>query len=326
MRRRTLITAAAIAASAACGAPSFAQAYPGKPIVFVVPAPAGGGLDAVARTMADEMGKRMGATIVIDNKPGAAGMLGTQTVARAQPDGYTVLFTISAPILNAPFLFAKVPYDVRRDLAFITQVCTGPLVLGVSRDVPAKNMKEFLAWAQANKGKLSIGSFGVGTAPHLAGAYLSQSRGLDLTNVAYKGEAPMVQDLVGGQIPIAIGSAGTFMPHLESGRARALAIVGTRRLPELPQVPTLAEAGLTDAELNLPGWIVMMAPAATPAPILAQLEKAARDAVQSTPMKARFQAYGMDGMGTSSAQFRQAYDAALPVVERMVKLSGAKAE
>ena len=116
------------------------------------------------------------------------------------------------------------------------------------------------------------------------------------------------------------------MPHLESGRARALAIVGTRRLPELPQVPTLAEAGLTDAELNLPGWIVMMAPAATPAPILAQLEKAARDAVQSTPMKARFQAYGMDGMGTSSAQFRQAYDAALPVVERMVKLSGAKAE
>ena len=190
MRRRTLITAAAIAASAACGAPSFAQAYPGKPIVFVVPAPAGGGLDAVARTMADEMGKRMGATIVIDNKPGAAGMLGTQTVARAQPDGYTVLFTISAPILNAPFLFAKVPYDVRRDLAFITQVCTGPLVLGVSRDVPAKNMKEFLAWAQANKGKLSIGNFGVGTAPHLAGAYLSQSRGLDLTNVAYKGRRP----------------------------------------------------------------------------------------------------------------------------------------
>ncbi|MFC5606094.1 Bug family tripartite tricarboxylate transporter substrate binding protein [Variovorax soli] len=326
MRRRTLINAAAAVATLACGAPSFAQGYPSKPIMFVVPAPPGGGLDALARTMADEMGKRMGATIVVDNKPGATGMLGTQTVARAQPDGYTVLFTISAPILNAPFMYSKVPYDVRRDLAFITQVCTGPLVLGVGRDVPVKNMKEFLAWAQANKGKLSIGSFGVGTGPHLAGAYLSQSRGLDLTNVAYKGEAPMIQDLVGGQIPVAIGSAGTFMPHLESGRARALAIVGTRRLPELPQVPTLAEAGLTDAELNLPGWVVMMAPAATPAPILSQLEGAARDSVHSTAMKARFQAYGMDGMGTSAEQFRKDYEAALPVVERMVKLSGAKVE
>ncbi|MDM0111203.1 tripartite tricarboxylate transporter substrate binding protein [Variovorax sp. J22R133] len=323
MNKRTCIGIAALTLSALAAA----QAYPAKPITFVVPSVAGGGVDILARTLADEMSKRMGQPIVIDNKPGAAGMLGVQGVARANADGYTVAVTLSAPLLTAPYLFTNVPYNVRRDLAFITQLCTGQLVLAVNADtVPAKNMNEFIAWSEKNKGHVSYGSFGIGTAGHLMSAYLSESRKLDMVHAAYKGEAPMIQDLVGGQLAWGIASVGSLAPHIAKGRVRALAVLGDKRPADLPNVPTMAESGFPDPEFKPMGWVAMMAPANTPAPILERLEAEARAAVQTPAMKARFQAFGMEAMGTSSAEFRKDFDAAAPVVERLIRISGAKAE
>ena len=325
MKKRNFLAAAA---ALACTPLALAQgSYPSKPITFVVPTPAGGGMDVLARTLADEMSKKMGQPIIIDNRPGAAGMIGAQTVARAAPDGYTVLVTHSGPVLTAPYMFSKVAYDVRRDLAFVTQLCTGQLVLAVNpQKVPATNMKEFVRWAGQNKGKVSYGSYGIGSSGHLMSAYLSGSRQLEMTHVAYKGEAAMAQDLVGGQIEWGIGSVGTLAPFIANGRLRALGVLGDKRPADLPDVPTLAEQGLKDPEFTPLGWVAVLAAANTPAPVLQRLEQETRAAVQTTAMKARFQAFGMEPMGTSSAEFRREYDAQIPMVERLIKLSGAKVE
>ncbi len=309
-----------------CSTISLAQEYPGRPITFVVPTPPGGAIDAVARAMGEEMSKRLGGHVVIDNRSGASGMLGTQVVARAAPDGYTVLVTNSTPILTAPYIFAKVPYNVQKDLDFVTQIAGGQLVLAVGRDVPAKTMKEFLAWATQNKGKVNYGSIGTGTSGHLVSAYLNQSLGLDMVHVPYRGETPMIQDLLGGQLSWGFGTLGALAPHLQSGRLRALAVIAERRVKELPDTPTMSEAGLTDPEYKPLGWIVMMVPAGTPAPIRDRLEKEAREVIQTTVMKARFQTLGLDPIGSSSVQFRKDYATLAPVVERMVRISGAKAE
>ncbi|MBS0450906.1 MAG: tripartite tricarboxylate transporter substrate binding protein [Proteobacteria bacterium] len=320
---RTLIALTPLACAAACQAQA---AFPSRPITMVVAAPAGGATDAVGRSLADEMSKKLGQPVVIDNKPGASSMLGTSTVARAQPDGYTILLTLSASIMNAQFMYTKMAYDVKRDLAFVSQIASASMVMAVNKDVPARNMKEFLAWSQQNKGKVSYGSFGVGTTGHLISAYLSNSRNLDMTHVAYKGEAPMIQDLIGGQVPWGIGSVGTLSPYLADGRLRALAVAGDARMKELPDVPTMAEAGLTGPEFKPTGWIVMMAPAHTPAPILERIEKEVRAATQAPQVKARFQFYGLTAMGTSAEEFRRDYDATLPVIQRLIKTAGVTAE
>jgi tripartite-type tricarboxylate transporter receptor subunit TctC len=304
-----------------------AQTYPSKPVTLVVPAPAGGVVDMLTRVMAEEMAKRMGQAVIVDNKPGASGMLAAQTVARAAPDGYTVLVTYSTPIMNAPFMFTKVPYDVKRDLSFVAQLYTGQLVLAVnSQKVPAKNMKELIAWSEKNKGQVSYGSYGIGSSAHLIGAYLSQSRKLEMSHVPYKGEPPMLQDLVGGQIAWAVGSSSSLMPHLESGKLRALAVLGDRRVKDLPNVPTMAEAGFPDPEFKTVGWIGMLAPAGVPAPIQARLEKESIAAMQTTAMKARLQAAGMDLIAASGAEFRRDFEATSPVIERLIKVSGANAD
>ncbi|EYS87473.1 ABC transporter substrate-binding protein [Cupriavidus sp. SK-4] len=313
-------------ATLACSTLSIADNYPSRPITFVIPSAPGGSIDSLTRSLAEDMSKRMGQAIIVENKAGAAGMLAAQTVARAKPDGYTVLVTHSAPLTNAPFLYAKMPYEARRDFALVTQLWVGPHVLAVSKDVPAKNIKEFLAWAAQNKGKVSYGSYGIGSFPHLAGAYMSQSRGLDMTHIAYKAEAPMVQDLVGGQVAWAAATLGTLAPHLASGRVRALAVLGDHRNKDLPNVPTMAEAGLADPEYKSRGWGGMLVPAGTPAPVLARLEKEARAAIQSLPMKARLQFFAMEPIGNSAAEFRRDYDASLPVIERAIKISGAKVD
>lgn len=327
MNIKTLLKGAALALAAlVVSAPALAQDYPRKPVTLVVPAGPGGATDILARVMAEELGKRMKQTFVVDNRTGASGMLGTQAVARAAPDGYTLLLAYSTPIFYAHHMFAKVPYDVKRDFAFISQVATTSLVLAVHKDVPARNMKEFIAWANQNKGKLSYGSYGTGSAGHLMSAYLSQSRGLEMSHVPYKSEAPFVQDLGGGIVPWGIGTAGPLIPHLKNERVRVLAVMGERRLPEFPDVPTMAEQGFKDVEFRTVAWFTLLAPAGTPPDILARLEKEARAAAQSTPMKARFQVYGLEGVGGSADQFRRDFEAVSPTIEKLVKISGARTE
>lgn len=326
MRFAKALTAIAAVSAVAFSALAFAQDYPTRPITIVVPAPPAGATDVLARVLADEMGRSLKQTIIVDNKPGASGMLGASAVARAAPDGYTLFLSHAAPIYYAPYMFSKVPYDVRRDFAFITELCSASLVLAVNKDVPVRTMKEFVAWAQTNKGKVNYGSFGVGSSSHLLSAYLSESRQLDMSHIAYKGEAPMIQDMIGGQIPMAIGSLGTMAPHIASGSLRPLAIIGDERLAELPKVPTMAEAGFTDAEFKPIGGVLLTAPAKTPPAILARIEKEARAAAQSAAMKARYQAFGLVAVGNSSAEFRRNFEASGPVIQKLVQVSGAKVD
>jgi tripartite-type tricarboxylate transporter receptor subunit TctC len=319
-RIRTFVLATAFAWSA----PGFAQGFPVRPITMVVPAPAGGASDAIARSLAETMGKALGQVVIVDNRPGASGMLATQAVARASADGYTLLVTHTTPIYYVHYMFSKVPYDVRRDLAFVTHICDATLVLAVHKDTPARNMKEFIAWAKGGRGNVSYGSYGVGSAGHLMSAHLSESRQLGMSHVPYKGEAPMIQDLVGGHIPWALATAGSLLPHIAGGQLRPLAVVGEQRLDDLPGVPTLAEAGFPDPEFRIVGGLTMLVPAGTPPPVLARLEKEARAAIQTAQLKARFQVFGLIGVGNSAREARQGFEDSGPLIEKLVRISGAK--
>lgn len=322
MNVRSMIAAVLVALSPLAAA----QEYPGRPVTLVVPVAAGGAVDAVARTLADELGKRLGQTVVVDNRVGAGGTLGVQAAARARPDGYTLLVTHAAPIVHAPFVMQKVPYDVKKDFAFVTQISGGSLLLAVNAGVPATNVKEFIAWGQRNRGKVSFGDFGVGSNGHLIGAYLSHANDLGATHVSYKGEAPMVQDVAAGTVPWGIGTVGGFSAQIASGRVRPLAVLGEKRLAAMPTVPTMEEEGFPDVEYKAAVGVYLLAPAGTPPDILARLEKEAREAVATPGMRTRLQAYGLDPLGISAEAARSRYDAALPVAERLVRISGARAD
>lgn len=324
-RRRAVKVAAALTlAAAAMGAQAQAPAYPSKPITLVIPAGTGGATDIVGRVMAEELGKRLNAQVIVDNKTGASGMIGAQAVARAPADGHTLLLAYSTPIFYVQHMFSKVPYDVRKDFEFITQVAATSLVLEVNDAVPAKNMKEFMDWAKANKGKVNYGSYGVGSAGHLMSAYLNQSRDLGMTHVPFKSEGPYKQDLAAGNVPWGMGTLGPALPYIKSGKIRPLAILGPKRLPELPDVPTMKEAGFPDPEFNTVAWFTLLAPAGTPKPIVQRLEKEAMAIIQSTPMKARFQVFGLEPVKGGAEQFRRDFEASSPVIEKLVKISGAK--
>ena len=328
MNIKTLLTTLALA----LGATGLAQAqtsvaakdYPNRPITLVVPAGAGGGTDVVARVLADQLSKRLGQAVVVDNKTGASGMLGTQAVARSVPDGHTLLVAYSTPVFYTHHMFAKVPYDIRKDFEFITQLASTSLVMMVNADVPAKNMKEFMAWAQQNKGKVNYGSYGQGSAGHLMSAYLSDSRKLDMTHVAYKSEAPHIQDLAGGVVSWGLGTVAAAQGVLKGQRVRAIAVYGPRRLADMPDVATMAEQGFPDREFNTVAWFTLLAPAGTPKPILQRLEKEAVEIIHSTAMKARFQVFGLESVPGGSAQFRKDFDAVDPVIQKLVKISGVK--
>ncbi|MFS8978152.1 tripartite tricarboxylate transporter substrate binding protein [Cupriavidus necator] len=322
MRSKSLIAMALIAWSATCGA----QSYPSRPITLVVPAPPGGATDTLARALAEDLGKRLGQAIIVDNKPGGAGAIAVQAITRGAPDGYTMLLSHSSPLINTPHLYRNVQYDVRRDLAFITELAVGKIVLAVNRDVPARTVQELFDWAAKNPGKVSYGSYGVGTFPHLVGTHLNQARGLDMVHVAYKGEAPMAQDMIAGNIAWVIGSVTTLGPFIKSGRVRALAVMGDKRIKEMPEVPTMAESGLKDQELRSPAWFGLFARSGTPAAILSRLEKEARASVHSPTMRARFETLAVEPVGNSPAEFRREFDATEPVMARMIRASGATPE
>lgn len=322
MRLKTLATLASIVFATV----AHAQDYPIRPITMVVSAPAGGAADAIARVLADEMAKSLKQGIVIENKAGASGMLAAQAVARSKPDGYTLLLAHAAPIYYVQHLFAKVPYDVQRDFEPITEVTSVSLIYAVNASVPAKDMKTFIAWARRNKGKVNYGSYGVGSNSHLCNAYFDKQNDLNMVHAVYKGEAPLVQDLLGGHVEAGIATLGTMSPYLTDGRLRALAVLGTDRLKDLPDVPTMAEAGFKDAEYLPVSGYTLLAPTGTPAPVLARLEKEALAAMQTPGFKARLQVLGMNAAGKGSAAFRHSLDASIPVIKRLVTAAGVTVE
>ena len=328
MRIKTVLATMALALGAAGWAQaqtaSAAKDYPNRPITLVVPAGAGGGTDVVARVLADQLGKRLGQAVVVDNKTGASGMLGTQAVARAAPDGYTLLVAYSTPVFYAHHIFAKVPYDIRKDFEFITQLASTSLVMMVNANVPVKNMKEFMAWAQANKGKVNYGSYGQGSAGHLMSAYLSDTRKLDMTHVAYKSESPHIQDLAGGVVSWGLGTIAAAQGVLKDNRVRPIAIYGPKRLAELPDVPTMAEQGFADPEFNTVAWFTLLAPKGTPKDIVDQLAQQMDKVMQMPDVIAKLKSYDYIPHRTSPQAFAKLIDADNKRWQRIVAETGFK--
>ncbi|MGQ3128866.1 Bug family tripartite tricarboxylate transporter substrate binding protein [Variovorax sp.] len=325
--RATATTAGATALLALAHAPAHAQApYPNKPIRMVVPFQAGGATDVLARVLGQKMAAGLGQPVVIDNKPGAAGIIGTDMVAKAAPDGYTIVFSLSNSLLTNEFLYEKLPYDTQRDLTLVYQVAMGPLVLVVHPSVPAKTAPELLKYVAANKGKVAYGSYGVGAYPHLAGAHMSLTQQADMNHVAYKGEAPMMQDLIGGQIQMAYASALVAKPHIDAGKVRAIGVSGERRMAALPTVPTMAEQGLKDEAYRVTGWLAFAVPAKTPKPIVDRIAEEVRKASQQPDVRERIAAMGFELKDSSPELFAAAWKTERPIWERLIKQSGAKLE
>jgi tripartite-type tricarboxylate transporter receptor subunit TctC len=325
-RRSLLCAAASVATLCALPAANAQTAYPNKPIRLVVPFAAGGATDVLARVIGQKMAAGLGQPVIIDNKPGAAGIIGTDAVAKAAPDGYTIVLGLSNSLMTNEFLYEKLPYDTQRDLTLVYQIAMAPLVLVVHPSVPVKTGPELLKYVTANKGKVAYGSYGVGAYPHLAGAHMSLATQSDMNHVAYKGEAPMMQDLIGGQIQMAYASALVAKPHIDSGKIRAIGVSGERRMSTLPNVPTLAEQGLKDEAYRVTGWLAIAAPAKTPKPIVDRIAEEVRKATQQPDVRERVAAMGFEIKDSSPELFATAWKAERPVWERLIKQSGAKLE
>jgi tripartite-type tricarboxylate transporter receptor subunit TctC len=304
--------------------PAAAQTYPAKPIRIVVPYVAGGGTDTIARAMGEKLSKRLGQPVVVDNKAGASGIIGTDAVAKAAPDGYTLLMTLTQSVLTNQFLYQKLPYDPRKDLTMISVLADAQLVLVAHPSVPARTVRELGEYARSRPGKLSYASWGVGSLSHLSGAYYGKLVHGQATHVPYKGEAPMMQDLLGGQVQFGFASILTAKPYIQSGKLKALAVTGTQRSSALPDMPTFAESGMQDSAFKTVGWIGLVAPVGVPAPILARLEGEVRAILQAPDMQERLVALGLRTVGSSPAEAQALYARDWPVLKTLVADSGAK--
>ena len=328
IKRRSVLQGMAALGSTGLLGTALAQtgkaAWPTKPIRLVVPFNAGGATDIIARTVGEALSKRIGQPVVVDNKGGAAGILGTDAVAKAPADGHTLLLTLSTSMLINQFLYTKLPYNPQKDLALITQVAAAPVTLVVHPSVPANNMKELLAYVKAQKGKLSYGSWGTGSYAHLAGAYMSKTTDSDMVHVAYKGEAPMIQELIGGQCRLCVASALNTTPFTDSGRGKVIGVTGKQRMDLLPKVPTIFEQGVQDDAYSIFGWVAMGAPAGIPKEIVDQLSAHLREVAKDPKVVERIAAAGFLPMMNSPQEFQQNYQRDMPIWKALVEAAGAR--
>ena len=328
IKRRSVLQGMAALGSTGLLGTALAQtgkaAWPTKPIRLVVPFNAGGATDIIARTVGEALSKRIGQPVVVDNKGGAAGILGTDAVAKAPADGHTLLLTLSTSMLINQFLYTKLPYNPQKDLALIPQVAAAPVTLVVHPSVPANNMKELLAYVKAQKGKLSYGSWGTGSYAHLAGAYMSKTTDSDMVHVAYKGEAPMIQELIGGQLQLCFSSALNTKPFIDSGRVKAIGVTGKQRMDILPKVPTIFEQGVQDDAYSIFGWVAMGAPACIPKEIVDQLSAHLREVAKDPKVVERIAAAGFLPMMNSPQEFQQNYQRDMPIWKALVEAAGAR--
>ena len=300
------------------------EAWPNKPIRIIVPFNPGGATDIIARTVGDALSRRVGQPVVVDNRGGAGGILGTDAVAKAAPDGYTLLVSLSTSMLINQFLYTKLPYNPQKDITPITQIAAAPVTLVVHPSVPASNMKELLAYVKANKGKLSYGSWGVGSYAHLAGAYMSKTQDADMTHVAYKGEAPMIQDLIGGQLQLCFSSALNTKPFIEAGRLKAIGVTGKQRMDILPQLPSIYEQGVQDDAYAIFGWVAMGAPAGMPKELVDALYGHLREIAKDPKVLERTAGAGFMQLMNTPEAFRENYQRDMPVWKALVDAAGAK--
>ena len=277
-----------------------AQSWPSKPVRFIVPFPPGGATDVAARAVGERLSRSLGQQFLIENRAGAAGAIGTAEAARAAPDGYTILFAAD-PVTTLHLVLKNVPYDIRRDFAPVTQVTTQPLGLAVHESVPARTVKDFVALAKANPGRFSFAHSGTGSGQHLSGELFKKLAGIEMTHIPYKGGAPAVQDLVGGQVPVAFLGSTPLIPHHSAGRIRILAFTSKDRFPALPEVPTLHESGFPGFDTTQ--WLGLLAPRGASGEVVQRLYGETKKALEDSEVKERLLKAGLLAVGSTPAQF-----------------------
>jgi|SRR5687768_13578090 tripartite-type tricarboxylate transporter receptor subunit TctC len=301
-----------------------AQTYPSKPVRMVVGFPAGGPSDIVARAVAQKLATGLNQAVIVENRAGAGGVIATEQVAKSPPDGYSLIHGTIGGIAVAMSLHPSRGYDTLRDLAPITQTVTVTNILIVHPSVPAKSVKDLLALARAKPGGLNYGSSGAGTVTHLAGELLKYLGKVNITHVPYKGSAPSLTALLSGEVDLSYENSLITLPHLKSGRVKALAVTGSQRSPLLPQLPTIAEAGLPG--YNASGWYGLLAPAATPKPVIARLHAEAVKALRMPDMVERLAGQGAEPIGNSPEEFTAFIRSEIDKWANLVKVANMKVE
>jgi tripartite-type tricarboxylate transporter receptor subunit TctC len=317
-RQIALIAALLIGAASAQG-----QAYPTQPIRIVIGFPPGGAIDTIARVIAPKMAAELGQAVVVDNRAGAGGVVGMQSVARATPDGYTVFMGTMGNFSITPALVKDLPYDVAKDFAPVTQVATAGFVLFANPRLPAKNVAELVAYAKANPQLVNYSSSGIGGLPHMAGEMFNAAAGTKMVHVAYKGSAPSVNDVVGGQVQLTFEAVTIGMPQVQAGRLKPLATTGMRRLEILPDVPTVAE---TLPGFEVRNWFGVAAPAATPADRVERLQRSIALALRQPDVAATLAGLGVEAVGDTPAQFNAYIRTETARWQQLITKNGIKAE
>ena len=311
--------------AALAGGDALAQAYPSKTVTLLVPYAPGGGHDAMARIVAEKLGPRLGQTVVVENKPGAAGMIGTEQVVRAAPDGYTLLFSSPAEIVVAPSVYRTMRYDPVKDLTPITQVGDTPLVLMAHPSVGVKTVAELIAKAKKEPGKLSFGTAGTGSSQHLAGAWINNLAGIDLQHVPYKGAGPATNDLLGGNVPLGILGMAPVLKHIQAGRIVALAVMTPKRVSWAKDTPTVAETpGMEGFQAN--HWMGLLGPAGMPPEVVAKLQAEVAAVLAMPEVRERLRGLGIDPVGSGTEDFRRFLAEERERFAKMFKLTGLKQE
>jgi tripartite-type tricarboxylate transporter receptor subunit TctC len=323
--RRRLLAYVASSASLACLAalPAHAETWPAKPVRLVVGYAAGGATDVVTRLVGQKMGELLGQPVIVDNRTGANSNVGAEVVARAPADGYTLYVYTIANTINAS-LYGKLGYDPRKDFAPIGLMAKIPNILVVHPSLPVKTVADYQRFAKTEKNGITFASSGSGSSIHLSGEMFKMQTGLNMLHVPYRGSAPAVADLLGGQVQSMFDNAPSSLPHVQSGKLRAIAVTSAQRLPMLPDVPTLAESGFPG--LDVQSWFGLAAPAGTPAPVIAQLNKALNQALDTPEVKKRLHDLAATPAPGTPEQMRAFADAEITRWQAVVKASGASAE
>ena len=301
-----------------------AQAYPAKPIRFVVPYPAGGPLDTVARLLGQKVAESVKQPMIVDNKPGAGGNIGADAVAKAPPDGYTILMGAVATHAINPVLYASIPYDPVRDFAPVTQIASTPNVLVIHPSIPAANVREFIAYAKAHPGQLNFGSGSTGSAGHLAGELFKAMAGVEMTHVPYKGAAAAMQDLIGGQIQLMFDNLASASGQMRAGKVKALAVTTAKRSALAPELPTIAESGLPGFDIST--WFGVFVPAGTPRDIVDRLHHEFTRSLALPDVREKVINLGAEPVGSRPEEFVAYIRVEADKYARVIRASGAKAD
>ena len=294
-----------------------AQSFPDRPIALVVPNPPGGLVDTSARLLSEPLTRVIGQTVVVDNKPGASGNIAYQYVANSKPDGYTLLISYSGYHVGNPALMDKLPWDPIKDFSPIALLTVSTNVIAVHPSIPVNNLKEFIAYAKANPGKLNYASQGNGSVSHIGTEMFKQTTGVDMVHVPYKGSGPAIQDVLAGQVQVFISTPPSLMQHIQSGKLKGLAVTGKNRHPGMPNVPTTAEAGLPSFQLE--SWVGLFAPAGTPAPVVAKLTESVKKSLALPEVKERADAAGVELRYLTPAQTEALVQKELPYWSKVIK-------